>query len=128
MELMLEKLLKDPPKVLQPTREEMMNMMNMKSWNEWTVKVNNENASKINIITIVLNGNEDHLAGKKLMDLVGTEMLELQEKLLESKPVSTLKKLRLQMIKPEGVWMNGSNNPVPPDENILNFLMGMGMI
>ena len=89
MELMLEKLQKDPPKVLQPTREEMMNMMNMKSWNEWTVKVNNENASKINIITIVLNGSEDHLAGKKLMDLVGTEMLELQEKLLESKPVST---------------------------------------
>ena len=67
------------------------------------MKVNNENASKINIITIVLNGSEDHLAGKKLMDLVGTEMLELQEKLLESKPVSTLKKLRLQMIKPEGV-------------------------
>ena len=30
-ELMLEKLQKDPPKVLQPTREEMMNMMNMKS-------------------------------------------------------------------------------------------------
>ena len=67
------------------------------------MKVNNENASKINIITIVLNGSEDHLAGKKLMDLVGTEMLELQEKLLESKPVSTLKKFRLQMIKPEGV-------------------------
>ena len=37
-------------------------------------------------------------------------MLEFRKKLLESKPVSTLKQLRLQMIKPEGVRMKGSNN------------------
>ena len=80
-------------------------MMNMfqKSWNETCAKVNNGNIFKTNMITIALDDSEDHLASKKLMDLVGTEMLELQEKLLESKPVSTLKKLRLQMIKPEGV-------------------------
>ena len=48
-------------------------MMNIfqKSWNETCPKVNNEN-----MITIVLDGSEDHLASKKLMDLVGTEMLE----------------------------------------------------
>ena len=31
MELILEKLQKDPPQVLQPTGDEMMNMMNIKS-------------------------------------------------------------------------------------------------
>ena len=38
-------------------------------------------------------------------------------KYMESKPVSTLKGLQLQMIKPEGVRMKGSN-----------FLMAMGTI
>ena len=69
MELTLEKLQKDK-KIPQPTRDEMMNMF-QKSWNETCAKVNNEN-----MITIVLDGSEDHLASKKLMDLVGTEMLE----------------------------------------------------
>ena len=43
------------------------------------------------MITIALDGSEDHLASKKLMDLVGTEILEFQKMLLESKPVSTLR-------------------------------------
>ena len=50
------------------------------------------------------------------MDLVGTEMLEFRKKLLENKPISTLKELRLQMIKPVGVPMKGPNNQVPPEE------------
>ena len=53
--------------------------------------------------------------------VVGTEMLEFWEKLLESKPVSTLKGLRLQMIKPAGVRMKGSNNQAPPDEGFELF-------
>ena len=48
-------------------------------------------------------------------------MLEFRKKLLESKPVSTLKELRLQMIKPEGVRMKGSNNQVSPDEGFERF-------
>ena len=85
-------------------------MMNMfqKSWNETCAKVNNENVFKTNMIAC----SEDHLARKKLMDLVGTEILEFQKKLLESKPVSTFKQLRFQMIKPEGVRMTVSNNQV----------------
>ena len=56
-------------------------MMNMfqKSWNETYAKVNNENVFKKNMITIALDGSEDHLASKKLMDLVGTEILEFQK-------------------------------------------------
>ena len=41
------------------------------------------------MITIALDSSEDHLVSKKLMDLVGTEMLEFRKKLLEKKPVST---------------------------------------
>ena len=52
------------------------------------------------MITIALDDSEDPLARKKLMDLVGTALLEFRKDLLESKPVSTLKELRLQMIKP----------------------------
>ena len=119
IELMLEKLQKDK-KILQPTRNEMMNMF-QKSWNEASAKVSNENVFRTNMVAIVFDGSEDHLASKTLMDLVGTEMLEFQKKLLESKPVSTLKELRLQMIKPEGVLMKSSNNQVLPDQGFELF-------
>ena len=99
MELMFEKLHKDPKKIPQPTRDKMISMF-QKSWNKTCAKVTNENVFKINMVTIALDSNEDHLASKKLMDLVGTEMLEFRKELLESKAVSTLKELRLQMIKP----------------------------
>ena len=99
MELMLEKLQNDPRKMPQPTRDKMLNMF-QKSWNETCAKVSHENVFKTNMIAIALDGGEDHLASKKFIDLVGTEMLEFRKKLLESKPVSTLKGLRLQMIKP----------------------------
>ena len=56
MELMLEKLQKDPKKILQSTRHEMMNMF-QKSWSETSAKVNNENVFKINMITIAIEGN-----------------------------------------------------------------------
>ena len=56
---------------------------------KWCAKVNNENVFKTNMITIALDSSEDHLVSKKLMDLVGTEMLEFRKKHLEKKPVST---------------------------------------
>ena len=70
-------------------------MMNMfrKSGNETCAKVYNENVFKKNMIPIALDGSEDHLENKKIMDLAGTKMLEFQKKLLESKPVSTLQEL-----------------------------------
>ena len=48
-------------------------------------------------------------------------MLVFRKKLLESKPVATSKELRIQMIKPEGVRMKGSNNQVSPDEGFELF-------
>ena len=58
MELMLKKLQKDPKKIPQPTRDEMMNMF-QKSWNESCAKVNNKNLFKTNMITIALDGSEN---------------------------------------------------------------------
>ena len=55
--------------------------MFQKSRNETCAKVNNENVFKTNLITTTLDGSEDQLASKMLMDLVGTEMLEFQKKL-----------------------------------------------
>ena len=98
----------------------MMNMFH-KSWNENCANVKNEDDFKTNMITIALDESEDHSTSKKFIELVGTEMLEFRKKLLESKPVSTLKELRLQMIKPEGVRMKGSNNKVPPYEGFELF-------
>ena len=95
--------------------------MFQKSWNETCAKVNNENIFKANMIITVLNGSEGHVASKKLMDLVGTEMLEFRKKLLESKLVYTLKKLRLQMIRPEKVRMKDLNNQILPDEGFELF-------
>ena len=57
--------------------------MFQKSRNETCAKVNNENVFKTNLITTTLDGSEDQLASKMLMDLVGTEMLEFQKKLSE---------------------------------------------
>ena len=76
-----------------------MTSMFQKSWNDTCAKVTNENIFKTNMITIAFDGSRDHLASIKLMDLVGTEMLKFRKKLLESKPTTTLKELRLQMIK-----------------------------
>ena len=72
------------------------------------------------MITLALDGSEDHLASRKLMDLIGKEMLEFRENLLSSKPAATLKELRAQIIKPEGVQMKGqtAKDKAPPREGL----------
>ena len=103
---MLEMLEKDPIKIPTPTRDQTMQMF-QESWNETCGNVNNEFVFKTNMITLALDGSEDHLVSRKLMDLIGKEMLEFKENLLSSKPAATLKELRARMIKPEGVRMKG---------------------
>ena len=75
VELMLKNLQKDKKKIPQPIRDEIMNMF-QKSSNETCAKANKKNVFKTNMITIPLDSSEYHFASKKLMDLVGTEMLE----------------------------------------------------
>ena len=56
-------------------------------------KIDNVDKYSENIITIALDGSQDHLVKKKLMDLAGKEMLAFREELLKLKPVSSLKEL-----------------------------------
>ena len=113
MKLTLEMLEKDPIKIPTPTHDQMMQMFQESN-------VNNEFVFKTNLITLALDGSEDHLASRKLMDLIGKEMLEFRENLLPSKPAATLKELRAQMIKPEGAQMKGqtAKDKAPPDEGL----------
>ena len=43
------------------------------------------------MMSLSFKSSEDHLASKKLMDLIGKEMLTFREELTKSQPVSTLK-------------------------------------
>ena len=70
MKLMLEMLEKDPIKIPTPTRVQMMQMF-QESWNETCANVNNEFVFKTKMITLALDGSEDHLASRKVMDLIG---------------------------------------------------------
>ena len=72
------------------------------------------------MITLALDGSEDHLASTKFMDLIGKEILEFREQLQSSKPAATLNKLRAQMINPEGVRMKGhtAKDKAPPEEGL----------
>ena len=68
------------------------------------------------MMTLALDGSEDYLASQKLMNLVGEEMLLFRKELIASKPAATLRELRSQMSKPEGVKRN------LPKKTIIRFL------
>ena len=44
-------------------------------------------------MTLALDGSEDHFASKRVMDLVGKEMLVFREQLLKSTAPATIKEL-----------------------------------
>ena len=71
-----------------------------------------EQTFKTNMTTLALDGSEDYLASQKLTNLVGEEMLLFRKKLLVSKPAATLREVRSQMSKPEGVKRNPPENPI----------------
>ena len=79
----------------------------------------NVDAYKKNMISIALDGSKDHLASKKLIDLVGEEVSTFREELLKSEPVSSLKDLKKQITPPEGVGRGiksrNTDDPLPDD-------------
>ena len=97
MKLMLDMLEKDPIRIPTPTGDQMMPMF-QESWKESCANVNNKLVFKTNIITLTLDGSEDHLASTKLVDLIEKVMLEFRKQLLSSKPAATLKELRAQRL------------------------------
>ena len=77
MKLMLEMLEKDPIKIPTPTLEQMMQIF-QESWKATSANVNNRLVFKTNIITLTLDGSEDHLASTKLMNLESNSCLVSQ--------------------------------------------------
>ena len=94
--------------------------MLQESRKETSANVNHKPVFKTNMITLALNGSEDHLASKKLMNLIGKEILEFREQLLSSKSAATLKELCTQMIKPKGVQMKSQTEKgkATPDKDL----------
>ena len=115
---MLDQLKKKPGKIPQPSRDEMMDMFS-NAWQEEYDRIDNVDVYKKNMISIALDGSEDHLASKKIMDPVGEEMLAFREELLKSEPVSSLKDLKKQITPPESMCRStkssNTNDPFPDE-------------
>ena len=68
------------------------------------------------MMTLAFDGSEDHLASKKLMNLVGEEMAIFREQLLKSTAPATIKEFRSKITKLEGVWYNPKKGEALIDE------------
>ena len=67
-------------------------------------------------MTLAFDGSEDHLASKKLMNLVGEEMVIFREQLLKSTAPATIKEFRSKITKIEGVRYNPKKGEALIDE------------
>ena len=63
------------------------------AWEKICSDVDNGQTFKSNMMTLALDGSEDHFASKRVMDLVGKEMLVFREQLLKSTAPATVKEL-----------------------------------
>ena len=105
MQLMLDLLRQNPKKIPAPFRYQMMEMF-YDAWEKTCSDVDNEQTFKSNMMTLAFDGSEDHLASKKLTDLVGEEMLIFRKHLLKSTTTALFKELRSTITKSEGVRYN----------------------
>ena len=86
------------------------------AWEKTCSDIDNEQTFKSNMMTLAFDGSEDNLVSKKLMDLVGEEILIFREQLLKSTAPATIKELRSKKTKPEGVRYNPKKGEAPIDE------------
>ena len=86
MQLMLDDLTENRNKIPQLSRDQKMQVFNY-AWDEVYTKIDCVDAYNKTMMTLAFNGSEDHLANKKLMELVGKDILAFREELI--KPVST---------------------------------------
>ena len=86
MQLMLDDLTENRNKIPQLSRDQKMQVFNY-AWDEVYTKIDCVDAHNKTMMTLAFNGSEDHLANKKLMELVGKDILAFREELI--KPVST---------------------------------------
>ena len=105
MQLMLDLLRQNPKKIPAPFRYQMMEMF-YDAREKTCSDVDNEQTFKSNMMTLAFDGSEDHLASKKLTDLVGEEMPIFRKHLLKSTTTALFKELRSTITKSEGVRYN----------------------
>ena len=124
MQLMLGLWWQDPKKISSPPQDQMMKLF-YNAWEKTCSDFDNEQTFKLNIIRF---GFEDHLASKKLMDLVGEEMLIFRNQLLKSTVIATIKEPHLKILKPEGVQYNPRKGEAPMDEGCELFNVDDGSL
>ena len=87
------------------------------AWEKTCSDVDNEQTFTSNKMTLVFDGSEEHLASKKLMDLVEEQILLFWEQLSKSTAPTTIKELRSKITKPEGVRYNPKRGEAPIGSN-----------
>ena len=123
MQLMLHRFTENPNQIPPQSRDHQMMQMFHNAWVEVYTKIDCVDAYKKTMMNVAFDDSEDHLASKKLMDLVSKEMLAFREELMKSQPVSTLKELKKQITLPEGVCRAKQNKnfdePLPDESTDL---------
>lgn len=66
-----------------------MMQMFQELWKEACANINNKLGFKTNMITLALDGTEDHLTSTKFMDVIVKEIPEFRKQFLSSKPAAT---------------------------------------
>ena len=97
----------------------MMRMLDI-AWKSVLGRVDVEDRFKALWVTNNFDGSEDFLVSQKIMDLVGTELIEYRKRLMEKESPKTLKQLMSKIRPPKGVLGKGEGNE-PWDEGIEMF-------
>ena len=120
--LMLKQLEENPHKVPSPSRDDMMRML-CQSWE--ALEVDPVMALKSLFILNALDGSEDYLVSDKMFELIGRDLVDFRQKMLQTPPLKTVQDLVKAITLPKGVRRKGDGNQagnqqnqVPQDEGI----------
>ena len=109
--LMLQQLTENRNKVPNPSRDDMMKMLN-DSWQ--ALILDPIQALKNNFVSNSFDGSEDYLVHDKLFSIVGEQMVAFREYLLDQPVPNSLQDLLKTLTPPKGVHLRKDEDP--PDE------------
>ena len=122
MKAMIVELQNNPGKIPRPSRDDMMAWF-YDAWQSVYPSANLKLAAKQNLLQLTLDGSEDHLAGQRLWDLVGNELVTFRTELLASSPAKNFSDLMKSLTPPEGcVIKRLAGNEEPQDEGAECYL------
>ena len=98
---MMEQLRLDPKKISQPSREHMMKMLLLESWN--SLENNVTSRFKALWVTNALDGSEDFLVSERVFALVGEKLQAFRRNLMLIPSPKNLKDLQGLITPPKGV-------------------------